>query len=265
MSLDWSIDALERRAPRAVAALDSLGGLATLAAAAGARLARRPFELSALVEQLEAMGTRSISVAALTAVFSCMVMTAQFTFQMTRFGAQDYVGVVVSLSQVRELGPVLTALIVGGRIGAGITAELGAMQVTEQIDAMRSMGADPVRKLVLPRILAGAVLLPILTAGADLVGIGASMLMARIQAGVTFARSYQIVSRSVTTADLLGGLGKTVFFGAVITLIACYQGLNATGGTEGVGRATTRAVVLTSVATLVGEFVLTKILLLFGV
>lgn len=265
MRLDLAIDGLERRAPRVAATLGSLGGLATLAVGASTRMVRPPFELAVLVEQLDTMGVRSISVAALTAIFSCMVMTAQFTFQMTRFGAQDYVGVVVSVSQVRELGPVLTALIVGGRIGAGITAELGAMQVTEQIDAIRSMGADPVRKLVLPRLLAGAILLPILTAGADMLGIGASMLMARIQAGVSFARSYQTVARSVTTADVLGGLGKTVFFGAVIALIACHQGLNATGGTEGVGRATTRTVVLTSVATLVGEFVLTKILLLFGI
>ena len=265
MTLEGTIDRLERRAPRVAAAFGSLGGLCALAGSAAARLTRRPFEGAAFVTQLEATGIRSTSVAALTAVFSCMVMAAQFTFQMSRFGAQDYVGQVVSVSQVRELGPVLTALIVGGRIGAGITAELGAMQVTEQIDAIRSMGADPIRKLVVPRLLAGIVVLPILAAAADLVGIIAAMAMARVQGGVGLAHFYQSSIRVVTAADLLGGLGKAVFFGALITLIACHQGLNASGGTEGVGRATTRTVVLTSVSILVSDFVFTKILLLFGV
>jgi len=265
MSAGSAIESLERRAPRAAAALASLGELATLAVDAGVRLVRRPFDLSALAEQLEVMGIRSISVAVLTAVFSCMVMAVQFTFQMARFGAQDYVGQVVSLSQVRELGPVLTALIAGGRIGAGITAELGAMQVTEQIDAMRSMGADPIRKLVVPRLLAGAVALPILSAGANLVGIAAAMMMARLQAGVGLARFYQTSIRVVTAADLLGGLGKASVFGVLITLIACHQGLNASGGTQGVGRATTRTVVLTSVVTLMADFLFTKLLLVFEV
>jgi len=265
MSIARGIERSERRAPRMAAALDSLGGLATLAVVAGARLARRPFELNALVEQLDAMGVRSMSVVGLTAIFSCMVVAIQFTFQMARFGAQDYVGQVVSVTQVRELGPVLTGLIAGGRIGAGITAELGAMQVTEQIDAIRSMGADPVRKLVIPRLLAGVLALPLLTVGANLVGIASAMVMARLQAHVSMATFYQTSIRAVTAADLLGGLGKAAFFGVLITLIACHQGLNAGGGTEGVGRATTRTVVLTSIATLVADFVFTKLLLLFGV
>ena len=167
------IVALAERAPRTTAALESMGGFAALATGIGARLARRrPFELSLVVAQLEAIGVRSTSVAVLTAIFSCMVVAMQFTAQMALFGAQDYVGEVVSVSQVRELGPVLTALIAGGRIGAGITAELGSMKVTEQIDALRSMGADPVRQLVIPRLLAGVIALPILTMAANVVGIG---------------------------------------------------------------------------------------------
>jgi phospholipid/cholesterol/gamma-HCH transport system permease protein len=259
------VGALAVRAPRAAAALDSMGGFAALVTGFGGRLARRPFELSAVVAQLEAIGVRSTSVAVLTAIFSCMVVAIQFTAQMARFGAQDYVGEVVSVSQVRELGPVLTALIAGGRIGAGITAELGSMKVTEQIDAIRSMGADPVRKLVVPRVLAGIVALPILTIAANVVGIASAMVMARLQAGVALARFYHASVREVTTADVLGGLGKAAFFGALITLIACHQGLSADGGTTGVGRATTRTVVLASLATLVSDFAITKVLLLFGV
>jgi phospholipid/cholesterol/gamma-HCH transport system permease protein len=237
-----------------------------LLAADGIRQAfRRPFERALWLEQLDHLGVQSITITNVTLLFTGMVLAVQTSYSLASYGGQSFVGNLLGLAIVRELGPVLTALMVAGRVGAGITAELGAMQVSEQIDAIRSMGADPVRKLVLPRLLAGAILLPILTAGADVLGIASSMLMARIQAGVSFGRSYQTVARSVTAADVLGGLGKTVFFGAVITLIACHQGLNATGGTEGVGRATTRAVVLCSVATLVGEFVLTKILLLFGV
>lgn len=257
---------LAARAPRAAAALESVGGFAALVTGVGSRLARRrPFELSAVVAQLEAIGVRSTSVAVLTAIFSCMVVAIQFTAQMARFGAQDYVGEVISVSQVRELGPVLTALIVGGRIGAGITAELGSMKVTEQLDAIRSMGADPVRKLVLPRLLAGTLALPILTMAANVVGIASAMLMARLQGGVALARFYHASIREVSTGDVLGGLGKAAFFGALITFIACHQGLSADGGTTGVGRATTRTVVLASLATLVSDFAFTKVLLLFGV
>jgi phospholipid/cholesterol/gamma-HCH transport system permease protein len=262
---DGAVARLTERAPRAAAALASLGGFAALAARTGTRLRRRSFEPAAVVAQLDAMGVRSLSVAVLTAVFSCMVMAIQFTFQMARFGAQDYVGLVVSVSQVRELGPVLTALIAGGRIGAGITAELGAMQVTEQIDALRSMGADPIAKLVLPRVVAGAIALPVLTVAANATGIAAAMAMARLESGVSLAQFYQTSVRNVTGGDLLGGLGKASVFGALIALIACHQGLSAKGGTEGVGRATTRTVVLAAVATLVSDFAFTRLLLVFGV
>jgi phospholipid/cholesterol/gamma-HCH transport system permease protein len=256
---------LRRRAPRLAGAHESLGALTGLVVVGAARSWRGRFEGGALVAQIESMGVRSLSVALLTAVFSCLVATLQSTNQMARFGAQDYVGTVVSLSQVRELGPVLTALLVGGRIGAGITAELGSMAVTEQIDAIRSMGADPVRKLVIPRVLAGMIALPLLTVAANLVGIAAAMLIAKLEAGVSFERFYAATIEAVTPGDLLGGLGKTLFFGFAISLIACHQGLRARGGTAGVGRATTRTVVVTSVVTLVSDFAFTKLFLLLGI
>src|SRR6185295_4446900 len=136
---------------------------------------RPPFNLREIGRQVEAIGYRSLSVVVLTAVFSSMVMTVQFAVQMARFGAREYVSNVVSLSLVRELGPVLTALMVGGRVGAGIAAELGSMSVTEQIDAMRAMGADPVRELVVPRVLASALALPLCTVVANVLGIAGAM------------------------------------------------------------------------------------------
>jgi phospholipid/cholesterol/gamma-HCH transport system permease protein len=256
---------LAERLPGLTGALESLGDFAALVERAVATLVRRAPRLDAVVGQLDAMGVRSVSVAALTAIFSCMVVAVQFTFQMARFGAQDYVGMVVSVSQIRELGPVLTALIAGGRIGAGITAELGSMQVTEQIDAIRSMGGDPVRQLVVPRLLAGAVALPVLTVLADIVGIASAMAMARLESGVRVVHFYRTSLQEVQLGDLLGGLGKATFFGVLIALVACHLGLRARGGTEGVGRATTRAVVVTSVTTLAADFAITKALMLFGV
>jgi phospholipid/cholesterol/gamma-HCH transport system permease protein len=220
--------------------------------------------LTDIVAQIDAIGVESIAIAVLTAVFSSLVMTVQFSVQLSRFGAKEYVGNVVAVSLVRELGPVLTALMVGGRVGAGITAELGSMVVTEQVDAMRVMCADPVRKLVLPRVLAGIIALPLLTVFSDLLGVLASTTIAAFDTHVTLGFFYSSVTQAVEITDVLGGLIKSVFFGATITLIACHLGLRTRGGTRGVGAATTRTVVVTSITTLMADFLLTKGLLAFG-
>lgn len=244
--------------------IETSGTIALLGGRAAVRAVRRPFGLDELIRQLESIGIRSISVVVLTAIFSSMVMTVQFAVQLARFGSKEYVGNVVSLSLIRELGPVLTALMVGGRVGAGITAELGSMSVTEQIDAMRSMGADPVKELVVPRVLAAAIALPLLTVLANVLGVAGAMVVARLEAGVNMTYFFHAVLRAIDVSDLMGGLIKTVFFGTMIALIACYKGMNTRGGTEGVGRATTETVVITSITTLVADFVLTKILLELG-
>ncbi len=244
--------------------LDYAGGVTRLAAATLLRALRRPFPAREVVYQLEAIGIRSLAVVVLTAVFSSMVMTVQFAVQLARFGAKEYVGSVVAVSLVRELGPVLTALMVGGRVGAGIAAELGSMSVTEQIDAIRSMGADPVRKLVVPRVVAGVVALPLLTALANVLGVAGAMVIARVSSDVNMTYFFESTIHSVTIEDLSGGLLKTFFFGFSITLIACHQGINTRGGTEGVGRSTTRTVVITSIITLISDFILTNILLELG-
>jgi phospholipid/cholesterol/gamma-HCH transport system permease protein len=174
------------------------------------------------------------------------------------------VGSVVSLSLVRELGPVLTALMVGGRVGAGIAAELGSMAVTEQVDAIRAMGADPVKKLVVPRVVACVLIMPILTAFSNVLGIAGAMVVAQLTADVSMVYFFHATAASVGLADIAGGLAKTVFFGFFIAIIACYQGLETSGGTEGVGKSTTSTVVITSITTLAVDFVLTNILLGLG-
>jgi phospholipid/cholesterol/gamma-HCH transport system permease protein len=165
---------------------------------------------------------------------------------------------------VRELGPVLTALIVGGRVGAGIAAELGAMTVSEQVEALRAMGADPVERLVAPRVLACVVCLPLLTVVADVLGVTGAMGIARLDRSVNASLFYNEVIHTVGLGDFFGGLIKTVVFGFVIALIACTEGLGARGGTAGVGRATTRTVVIASLTTLGLDFVLTRLMIGFG-
>jgi phospholipid/cholesterol/gamma-HCH transport system permease protein len=244
--------------------IEYLGSVGQLGGQTLRQLFRRRFSVRELIYQIEAIGSRSIAIVVLTAIFSSMVMAVQFAVQLARFGAKEYVGNVVSLSLVRELGPVLTALMVGGRVGAGIAAELGSMSVTEQIDAIRSMGADPVKKLVVPRVLAGVIVLPLLTTLADVLGVLGAMVIARVQSGVNMTYFFSSTLRAVTLADLSGGLAKSIFFGFFITLIACHQGLVTTGGTEGVGRSTTQTVVITSIVTLISDFILTNLLLEFG-
>jgi phospholipid/cholesterol/gamma-HCH transport system permease protein len=222
---------------------------------------RRPFQWRELSRQIVQIGERSTSIALLTAVFSAMVITVQFALQLSRFGARGWVGSVVGVTLARELGPVMTALVVGGRVGAGIAAELGSMAVTEQIDAIRVLGADPVQKLVAPRVLAAMIVLPLMTAMAVVLGVVGGALIASVDSGVSFRHFYDSAWHSTTMSDYLSGLSKTVFFGYNIAIVACQRGLATRGGTEGVGRATTETVVITSVITLISDFLLTKLIL----
>jgi len=226
------------------------------------RAARRPrFPMLETVRQLEAIGSRSTTIVLITALFTGMVLALQTGIALERFGAKLYVGSVVGLSLARELGPVLTALMVGGRVGAGITAEIGAMQVTEQIDAIRSMGADPVQKLVLPRVLAATLALPLLTILAVLLGVMGGLLIAITQFGITPNFYLDTIYSTVTVEDLLSGVSKTFVFGWIIAMVGCFTALETTGGTVGVGRSTTTAVVVASISVLVSDFFLTKVLL----
>ncbi len=253
--------AVEGVGERVLDAVESFGHFAALAGRVF-RAARRPrFPWRDTLRQIDAIGTQSLSIVLITALFTGMVLALQTGVALGRFGAKLYVGSVVGLSLARELAPVLTALMVSGRVGAGITAELGAMQVTEQVDAIRSMGADPAQKLVLPRVLAATLALPLLTILAGLLGAIGGGLIARAQFGITANFYLRTITNTVTVEDFLSGVGKTLVFGWIIAMVGCHQGLRTSGGTVGVGRATTQAVVLASIAVLVSDFFLTQLLL----
>ncbi len=230
----------------------------------------RPFYGRALILQMDTIGVASLFIVLLTGLFTGMVLALQSAVEMEQFGATIYIGRVVGASAVRELGPVLTALIVTGRAGAGMAAAIGAMKVTEQVDALRTMGVDPVRRLVAPRFLAALIMFPLLTVIADLVAILGGMLIAVAKLGLTpdlYIRSvYSVLSENgfifrYLPIDLVQGLGKPLVFGALMALTSCYYGLKTSGGTEGVGQATTRAVVVSSVLILATDYFMTQIVL----
>jgi phospholipid/cholesterol/gamma-HCH transport system permease protein len=248
---------------RLIHLLETAGGLALLSARALLALLRPPYELRAWIMQAEQIGVRSFGVASITTIFTGMVLALQTAYSLPSLGVKYYIGTVVSKSLTRELGPVLVALIVGGRIGAGMTAELGTMKVTEQIDALRAMAADPIKKLVAPKLAASLVMLPCLTVIGDLLGILGGLLIAVSQLGVPAGFYVNDVLSALTLADVLSGVGKSFFFAFFITIIACWNGLNARGGADGVGRATTNTVVLASIMVLISDFFLTKLFYLF--
>ena len=193
--------------------------------------------------------------------FAGLVISLQFAFFMQRFGIQHTVGKVVVLTLFRELAPVLTALTVGARIGSGITAELGSMKVTEQIDALRTLGVNYIKRLVVPRVLAALIVFPLLTVLADAVGVLGGMLIMYLERGADVYAYWNITTYWVVPKDFLTGVGKSVFFGIIVTLIGCYNGLSTEGGTEGLGRATTSTVVHVTMGVIVSDFFITKLFL----
>jgi phospholipid/cholesterol/gamma-HCH transport system permease protein len=214
-----------------------------------------------MIEQLDAIGIGSLTVVVLTGLFTGMVLALQTGMTLDRFGARSVVGQLVSASMLRELGPVLTALMVTGRVGSGIAAELGSMVVTEQISALRALGTDPVRKLVIPRVVAGTLMVPVLTVISDAVGIFGGMVISVTQLRVAASIYWSNVIEGLYAADIWMGLIKPVVLGFALVTIGCHVGLRARGGTQGVGTATTNAVVSASVAVLVLDFLLTKLLI----
>lgn len=244
--------------------VEETGALAMLGGRALARLLAPPWELRAWLRQMDQLGVRSLGVAGITTVFTGMVLALQTAYSLPGLGVKYYIGTVVSKSLVRELAPVLVALIVGGRIGAGMTAEIGTMKVTEQIDAMRSMGADPIKKLVVPKLGATLLMLPLLTLIGDLLGVLGGLVIAVYELGLTAAFYWNDALSALTLSDVGSGVGKAFFFAFFITTVACRNGLTADGGADGVGRATTNTVVLASILVLVSDFLLTKLFYLLG-
>ncbi|MDB4968487.1 MAG: putative transporter permease protein [Myxococcales bacterium] len=243
------------------AVLVNLGRLFLLVGRTASGMARRSVRVRDLAYQVQAVGVRSLGLVITMATFSGMVMAFQFGYGLERFGAKLYIGQTTVTALVRELGPILTALVAGGRIGAGIAAELGGMAVTEQIDAVRALGADPLQRLVAPRILATAIAMPLLTVVADVVGFFGGLVVAWLQYGVPPRLFCNGVYEFVTMSDFGSGLLKALVFGIIIGVISCSAGMRAQGGTEGVGKATTRAVVAAALTVLGADFLLTKIML----
>jgi phospholipid/cholesterol/gamma-HCH transport system permease protein len=207
-----------------------------------------------IVEQLDEIGWGSLTVVVLTGLFTGAALASQSGLTLDQFGARPVVGRLVSASMVKELGPVLTALMLTGRVGSGIAAELGSMVVTDQINALRALGTDPIRKLVLPRILAGVMMAPVLTIIADFVGIFGGWIVARFQLQVATGLYWSSITEALYMQDIYQGLAKPFVLGFMIVTIACYVGLRTKGGTQGVGRATTIAVVAGSVAVIAADF-----------
>lgn len=215
-----------------------------------------PIDVTNTIKQMQEVGVKSVPVVIITGLFTGMVLALQTYTGFKRFGAEALVGSVVSLSMTREMGPVLTGLIVAGRAGAAMAAELGTMRVTEQIDALETLATNPVKYLVVPRFIAGVIMLPALTVISDVIGIFGGYT---ITVGLFGASPNQYWKRSwdfLKTDDIYNGLIKACFFGAFISLICCYKGFYSEGGAEGVGKATTGAVVLSFMTILISDYFL---------
>lgn len=250
---------------RLFALVDHLGRVTLLSLRTFASTFKRPLEISSTIYQMESLGVRSMAIVAVTSLFIGMVMTIQFAFGLRRFGGIEYIPRVVVLSFARELAPTLTAVIVGGRIGSGMAAEVGAMNVTEQVDAIRALGADPAKKLVLPRVLAAIVVMPILSVFALILGCLGAIFICQFQFDIRPSFFLQSSLDSTQIGDFLSGILKTPFFGFIIAIVGCHFGLETRGGTEGVGSSTTRTVVVVSIAILVADLILTKLFMVLGV
>lgn len=223
---------------------------------------RRPFDRRNVFLQMVRVGVDTVPVALTTALFTGMVLALQsgYTLESMMKGVSQFVGSIVSLSMVRELGPVLTAFIAAGRVGSAVAAEIGTMKVTEQVDALHTLAANPVQYLAVPRYLAFALMLPVLTVFADITGWLGGMLVSVLRLSSSSTVYIDATLRTVVIGDVVGGLLKSVFFGAAIAIVSCYEGFRTEGGAEGVGRSTTRAVVVSFMVILVSDYFLTALL-----
>lgn len=212
-----------------------------------------------MVQQMDMMGLGSLAVVLLTGFFTGAVLALQTGWTAAMFGAKYYLGRVVSLSMVKELGPVLTALMLAGRVGAGIASELGSMIVTDQVDALRAMGVDPSRKLVVPRLLALLIMAPILTVISCYVGLWGGSLVADLKFQIRPSYYWTSAANILFTDDVIAGFTKPFVFGTIIAMVGCYQGLTTTGGSQGVGRATTSSVVIASISILIADYFVNEV------
>ena len=232
-----------------------------LAARSVTNVFRRPRYVADAIQQADLIGVGSLPIVVLTGMFTGMVLALQSANTLQRFGSLALIGQLVSLSMIRELGPVLTSLMVAGRNASGMASELGSMKVTEQIDAMRALGTDPSKKLVTPRVIATTFMLFFLTIISDLVGLVGGYFISYLLLGLDSFQYWNTAYQSLHFDDVFMGLIKPVFFGFIISTVGCYYGLSTTGGTQGVGRSTTQAVVAASILILIVNTFITRVLL----
>ncbi len=245
------------------AAIKEVQDLSFLTAKALVSGFRRPYYVRDILTQMDLIGVGSLSVVMLTGFFTGAVLTLQTSKTLSTFGAIGFTGQLVAVSLVRELGPVLASLMVAGRVGSGIASELGSMLVTEQINAMRALGTDPIKKLVVPRVLATTTMLPILTIVADGIGVIGGLFVAVFVLHISSNLYLSSAWDGLNYMDLFGGLVKPLVFGFILSMVGCYCGLRTHGGTQGVGRSTTQAVVASSILILVFNLILTRIILAY--
>ncbi len=231
---------------------------------ANALMSQKPFRFKNIIRQMSKIGVESLPIVSLISFFTGMVLALQSAYQMQKISGEMYIASLVALSVTRELGPVLTALIVAGRCGASITAEIGTMKVTEQIDALDSMATNPINYLVVPRFWALLFMLPILTIYADIVGILGGYVVGRYKLHIAHHMYHRMTFEPLGTRDIYNGLLKSVTFAIIICLIACYEGLNTKGGAEGVGKSTTSSVVRSFILIIVADCVLTALFYFIG-
>jgi phospholipid/cholesterol/gamma-HCH transport system permease protein len=241
-----------------------LGGATLLTKQILQELFRGPFHFKLFLEQLYEIGLRSLPLIFVVALSVGMVMALQFGVGLGKFGGSLYTPKVVSVAIIRELGPIFASLMMAARVGAGITSEVGSMTVTQQIDAIRALGNSPIQQIVIPRVLATLVGLPLLVVLANALGVLGGLIVGTSDLGLDPYFYYQKVITTVALDDYFSGFFKTFFFALFIAVPACYFGLNVRGGTQGVGMATTKAVVTSCILILVGDFVLTKLFMVLG-
>ncbi len=221
---------------------------------------RRPFYISETIEQMYAIGVGSLYLIILTGIFAGQGFALAFSLELADFGAKNYLGRIMSISIIRELAPVLTGLMIAARVSAGITAEIGSMKASNQLDAMVAFGIDPIKKLAVPRLISLVIMAPVLTIVCDIIAIVGGWIIAVFIAHVSSNMYWASVWERLVFGNIFVGLIKPVFFGFAIAFIACYKGFTAEGGTKGVGTATTNSVVMSSITVLLMNFILTKFL-----
>jgi phospholipid/cholesterol/gamma-HCH transport system permease protein len=247
---------------RLTGALRFAGGFGVLSGRLAKELITPPFYFQLVVQQIYKIGVESFLLVVVTGLATGSVMALQFGYGLARFGGTLYIPKIVSLSILREMGPVFTSLLVAGRIGSGIASEVASMKVTQQIDAMRALGTSPIKKIVIPRVLATMIALPLLTLFADYIGLFGALVVCVTELGIAPEYFYAKTVETLRLYDLTTGLFKTAVFAFFISVTACWKGLNTEGGTQGVGETTTWVVVTSSIFIMIADFFLTKIFIL---